>query len=183
MPSINIACFQKVINTMQTNRRFNSLYVVKSSKEICMWEKYRRESKQTICIIGVLTLAAKLCQADGHFSIVEEEEILKIIPHERDQKRILLKILDEAAADPHTIQYHAKRIYKLIGDDHKDFLEFILAVLYRLAHSDHIYHVEEDAAIREVARIFKIEKTYIQLVKETLIKISNFLFLRKKKNA
>ena len=102
---------------MQTNRRFNSLYVVKSSKEICMWEKYRRESKQTICIIGVLTLAAKLCKADGHFSIVEEEEILKIIPHERDQKRILLKILDEAAADPHSIQYHAKRIYKLIGDD------------------------------------------------------------------
>ena len=46
---------------------------------------------KTICIIGVLTLAAKLCQADGHFSIVEEEEILKIIPHERDQKRILLR--------------------------------------------------------------------------------------------
>ena len=57
---------------MQTNHRFNSLYVVKSVKEICMWEKYRRESKQTICIIGVLTLAAKLCQADDHFSIVEE---------------------------------------------------------------------------------------------------------------
>ena len=182
MPFINIACFQKVINTMQTNRRFNSLYVVKSSKEICMWEKYRRESKQTICIIGVLTLAAKLCQADGHFSIVEEEEILKIIPHERDQKRILLKILDEAAADPHPINYHAERIYKLIGD-HKDFLEFILAVLYRLAHSDHIYHVEEDAAIREVAKIFKIEKSYFQLFKQLIIKIFNFNLIRKKKNA
>ena len=40
---------------------------------------YRKESKQTICIIGVLTLAAKLCKADGHFSIEEEEEILSII--------------------------------------------------------------------------------------------------------
>ena len=149
---------------MQTNRRFNSLYVVKSSKEICMWEKYRRESKQTICIIGVLTLAAKLCQADGHFSIVEEEEILKIIPHERDQKRILLKILDEAAADPHTIQYHAKRIYKLIGDDHKDFLEFILAVLYKLGHSDHVYSEEEDLEIRKVAHEFGIKESLLSKI-------------------
>ena len=61
-----------------------------------MWEKYRKESKQTICIIGVLTLAAKLCKADGHFSIEEEEEILSIIPHDKDQKRLLLRILDEA---------------------------------------------------------------------------------------
>ena len=43
----------------------------------CMWEKYRHESKQTICIIGVLTLATKLCKADGHFSQHEKDEILK----------------------------------------------------------------------------------------------------------
>ena len=30
--------------------------------EIDMWEKYRHESKQTICVIGVLILAAKLCK-------------------------------------------------------------------------------------------------------------------------
>ena len=42
---------------------------------ISMWEKYRHESKQTICIIGVLTLATKLCKADGHFSEIEEEAI------------------------------------------------------------------------------------------------------------
>ena len=42
-----------------------------------IWIKYRKESKQTICIIGVLILAAKLCKADGHFNILEEEEILK----------------------------------------------------------------------------------------------------------
>ena len=47
--------------------------------EIDLWEKYRNESKQTVCIIGVLILSAKLCKADGHFSIEEEEEILKII--------------------------------------------------------------------------------------------------------
>ena len=64
-----------------------------------MWEKYRHESKQTICIIGVLILSAKLCKADGHFNIYEEEAILKVVPHEPYQKRILLKILDEAGAE------------------------------------------------------------------------------------
>ena len=39
-----------------------------------MWDKYRHESKQTICVIGFLILAAKLCKADGHFNVKEEEE-------------------------------------------------------------------------------------------------------------
>ena len=50
--------------------------------------KYRNESKQTVCIIGVLILSAKLCKADGHFSIEEEEEILKIIPHDPSKENI-----------------------------------------------------------------------------------------------
>ena len=74
--------------------------------EINLWEKYRNESKQTICIIGVLILAAKLCLADNHFSLDEEEEILKIIPHEPHQKRILMKILEESAEDKNSIKFH-----------------------------------------------------------------------------
>ena len=103
-----------------------------------MWEKYRHESKQTICVIGVLIFAAKLCKADGHFNIYEEEAILKVIPHEPHQKRILMKILEEAG-DKQPIEHDAARIKDLIGDDHRDFLEFILAVLYKLAYSDHVY--------------------------------------------
>ena len=158
--------------------------VISSDKSgSCMWEKYRKESKQTICIIGVLTLSAKLCQADGHFSIEEEEEILSIIPHEKDQKRLLLRILDEAAADTNAITFHAERIKRLIGDEHQDFLEFIIAVLYRLAHSDHIYHDEEDRAIRDVAKIFGIEKTYIDIFKEPTINFFKYKYFRKSKDA
>ena len=129
------------------------------SSEGNMWEKYRHESKQTICVIGVLILAAKLCKADGHFNIYEEEAILKVIPHEPHQKRVLMRILDEAGTDSKPIEYDAMRIKKLIGDDHKDFLEFILAVLYKLAYSDHVYSEEEERDIRKVAKIFNIEKT------------------------
>ena len=51
----------------------NSVINLKKGK-IGMWDKYRHESKQTICIIGVLILSAKLCRSDGHFGEREEEE-------------------------------------------------------------------------------------------------------------
>ena len=128
-----------------------------------LWDKYRHESKQTICIIGVLILAAKLCKADGHFTKIEEEEILKIIPHEKEQKNILIRILEEGAADTKPIEYHAERIKKYVGNQ-ESFLEFIVAFLYRLAHSDHIYSEEEDEHIRTVAKIFNIQKTVSQRI-------------------
>ena len=124
-----------------------------------IWDKYRKESQQTICIVGVLILAAKLCKNDGHFNIHEEEEILKIIPHNPRQKKILLQIMEEGGNDPHPIEYHASRIRKLLVDRHQDFLEFIIAVLYRLAHSDHVYSEEEDKDIKKVAKIFEVKKS------------------------
>ena len=149
-----------------------------------MLDKYRHESKQTICVIGVLVLSAKLCKADGHFSIHEEEEILKIIPHEPQQKRILLKILEEAAKDSSPIEQDAYRIKTLIGEEHSDFLEFILAVLVRLAKSDHVYSEEEERDIRKIAKVFNIKKT---LYEKMLIKIRLFfqsiLTVFKKQNA
>ncbi len=140
----------------------------------CMWEKYRHESKQTICIIGVLTLATKLCKADGHFSEIEEEAILKIIPHDPSQKRILVRIMEEANSDENPIDYDALRLKKLIGDEHKDFLEFIIAVLFQLAHEDHVYSEEEDRDIKKVAEIFGIEESFIQSIKRKTI-----IFLKK----
>ena len=126
-----------------------------------IWIKYRKESKQTICIIGVLILAAKLCKADGHFNILEEEEILKTMPHEPNQRKILLRILDEAGEDKNSIEYHAKIINKeLLGLD--SYRKFIIAFLYRLAHSDHVYSEQEDEDIRKVAEIFNIKKTHME---------------------
>ena len=161
-----IVCLEKaiiIINFMSI-QLFNNMISLNKSR-ICMWEKYRHESRQTICIIGVLILATKLCKADGHFSTTEEEAILKIIPHEPSQKRILIRILEEANADDHPIDYDALRLKRLIGDDHKDFLEFIIAVLYQLAHEDHVYSEEEDRDIKKVAEIFNIQESYLHKIK------------------
>ena len=129
-----------------------------------MWEEYRKESDQTITVIGVLILSAKLCIADGHFSIREEEEILKIVPHEPRQKFLLLKILERASKDPHPIEYHALQLKRLIGIRHPDFLEFVVAVLYRIALVDLIVSKEEETDIRKVVKVFGIKKTFADKV-------------------
>ena len=152
----------------------------------CMWDKYRHESKQTICIIGVLILSAKLCRADGHFSEKEEEEILKIVPHETHQKRILIKILEEAYNDPNLIEHDAINLKALLEDEHSEFLEFIIAALYKLAHTDHVYSEAEDEDIRSVANIFGIKKSFFDQTQETIKnyfdKATSSLRNRKKEN-
>ena len=57
-----------------------------------MWDKYRHSSPQTINIIGVVILSSKMAMADGDFSPIEKEEILKIIPHHKEQKALLSRI-------------------------------------------------------------------------------------------
>ena len=126
--------------------------------QIDLWEKYHYESKQTICVIGVLILATKICQADGHFSEREESEILSIVPHEPGQRHTIKKILLEASKDTNPIAHHALNLKKLLKEDHPDFLEFIIAVLYRLGHTDNLYSQDEDDDIREVSKIFGVKR-------------------------
>ena len=161
--------------------------IICSNIDTDMWNKYRNESKQTICIIGVLTLSVKLCKADGHFSEQEEFEILKIIPHEAQQKHILRKIIAEANNDVNPIEHDARNLKSLLKDEHPEFLEFIIAVLYRLAHSDNVYSKNEDDDIREVAKIFNITKTPPEMILEFFFKnfnrIKMSIFKKEKINA
>ena len=147
--------------------------------EIDLWEKYHYESKQTICVIGVLILATKLCQADGHFSDREESEILSIVPHESGQRHTLKKIILEASKDTNPIAHHALNLKKLLKDEQPDFLEFIVAVLYRLAHSDNLYSQSEDDDIREVSKIFGIKRDLSDnckdLFSDLFLKVANLI--------
>ena len=140
-----------------------------------MWDKYRHSSPQTITVIGVLILSSKLALADGTFTDVEREEILRIVPHEIEQRSLLSKIINEAVADPHDIYFHARRLKKLLGDDREDFLEFIVAILVRIAHADHIYDEEEDKQIRKVAEIFGIKASLSDRIIKFFKNIPNYL--------
>jgi Uncharacterized protein conserved in bacteria len=139
-------------------------FMIKLNRGNNMWTKYRHESKQTLVVIGFLVLAAKLCKADGHFNEVEEEEILKIVPHDKNQKKQLMNILEEGANDSNPIEHDAVKIKELIGKDHPLFLEFIIAALYRLAYVDDVYSPEEERDIRKVADVFGIKKTLLDKI-------------------
>ena len=141
-----------------------SNFMIKLNGGNNMWTKYRHESKQTLVVIGFLVLSAKLCKADGHFNEIEEEEILKIVPHDKNQKKKLKEILEEGANDPNPIEHDAVKIKELIGKDHPLFLEFIIAALYRLAYVDDIYSIEEERDIRKVADVFGIKKTLLDKI-------------------
>lgn len=145
-----------------------------------IWEIHRGESDQTICMIGIIVISVKLCLADGHFSNLEKDEIMKVLPcHSDSEKRSVLKIMELAEKDKQDVIYHAERVKKYVRNQEKDLLEFIIAVLYKLAHSDHVYDEREDDLIRKVAEIFKLEeslfskildikpKTYAQLRENT----------------
>lgn len=127
-----------------------------------IWDKHRHRSNQSICIIGILILGTKLCQADGHFSNVEREELMNVFPHDDKDKEKMQTVIDDAVNDKNPIEYHAERIKKYIGRDNTVFLEFIIAVLYKLAHVDHVYSEEEDNEIRKVADIFGIKKPWFE---------------------
>ena len=144
--------------------------------KIDLWEKYHYESKETICVIGVLILSAKLCRADGHFSEKEEKEILKIIPHETHQKKVLIRILEEAYNDTNPIEYDAKNLKALLENEHPEFLEFIVAVLYRIAHSDHIYSEEEENMILKISQIFDIKDPLVDRILSSTKNIFSFKF-------
>ena len=145
-----------------------------------LWHKYRKSDKQTIVIVGVLILSAKLCKADGEFTEIEKEEILKIVPHEKFQHSTLLEILHEGEIDQTSIQEHARRLRKLVGDTNKKFLEFVVAVLYRLAIVDHVMSEEEIRDIQIVALEFGIIKIPLSTqIKEIALKFKGKLRIDK----
>ena len=62
------------------------------------------------------------------------------------------------------IEYHALELKRILGVRHPDFLEFVVAVLYRLAMVDHIVSKAEEIDIRKVAKVFDIKKTFTDKV-------------------
>ena len=145
-----------------------------------IWEKYRNQTDQTICIIGVIILGVKLCEADGHFSNHERDEILRTIPHHKNKEKALLEIINDAENDDNTIDHHAEIIKKFIDKGHKDFLLFIIADLVKFAKSDHRYSEIEKTTIERVVKIFGldnkniIQKSIENIVSKYFNKVSNY---------
>jgi|TARA_B110000305_G_C19307616_1_gene572372 hypothetical protein len=138
-----------------------------------IWDKYRKESKQTILVLGVIILSVKLCKADGIFTKIEREEILDIIPHLPEEKETILGIIQEAEADKESAVEDAHKIKELLGESNKAFFEFIIAALVRLAKVDKMVY-QEKKFIEQVAEEFGLNKNpVIEFFKTATQYISN----------
>jgi len=121
------------------------------------WDKYRRCSRQTVCVVGILVLSAKLSIADGNFSEEEEEEILKNLPHDPKQHSALKRILEEGINDKLSIEEDARIIKNILGTLNSDLLEFIVAVLIRICKADGIFSKSEKENILIICKEFEID--------------------------
>jgi len=129
-------------------------------KMLNLWDKHKKESKQTVVIVGFVILSVKLCKVDGIFTDIERQEILDIIPHEPEERKFLLEIIKEAEQDDHPIAEDTAQIVSLLGRENRSFFEFIVANLVRLAKVDKMVS-QEVVFIERIAREFELDKNPI----------------------
>tara|TARA_Y100000590_G_scaffold339934_1_gene387614 strand:+ start:2857 stop:3237 length:381 start_codon:yes stop_codon:yes gene_type:complete len=121
-----------------------------------VWDRYKTAEESTICMVGVIALCVSLCKIDGKFSDDEMLEILRLIPHTEEERDFVLDLINEIDENNLEYDFHAKNIKKYLSNQ-KDFLDFILATMYKLAWADHVMDDGELNMIQNTQEIFYSE--------------------------
>lgn len=113
------------------------------------------QDTQTVFMVAVISLAAKVCKADGH---VSQEEIrvfdvflrdnLRMSP---DDRRLAGRIFDEARDSAIPAGDFARQVRGIMGRS-PDRLRLIVTLLLQIAHADGRLHPAEDEMIRGITR-------------------------------
>lgn len=119
------------------------------------WEKYKTSDESVICIVAVVSLCVSLCKVDGEMSEYEKQEIINLIPHDKDDEELLIHLIEEFNKNEEDYVFHAQNIKKYLNDK-KLVLQFILATLYKLAMSDRVMDPEEKKMISKTYEIFDV---------------------------
>ena len=132
--------------------------------------KYQRSEDTALCMAGIVLLCVDLCKSDGDFSQRQHDDILDILTKTPSERKFISEIISEASNDTRHYKDHAIELYDLLHE-HKDFLELIMASLYRLAMVDKVLHDSEKQLLFDVFNIF-------QLKPSLNFKIKNLIKLR-----
>ena len=119
-----------------------------------IWDKYKTSEESIICMVGVIALCVSLSKADGDFTDEEHIEILKIVPHTEDERPYVLDLINQIDENNLDFEFHAKNIKKYLSPQ-SNFLQFILATMYKLALADHIVDQDELIMINRTKEIFE----------------------------
>jgi uncharacterized tellurite resistance protein B-like protein len=123
--------------------------------KLSSWEKYKTSDESVICIVAVVSLCVSLCKVDGDMTDYEKQEIINLIPHDKDDEELLVHLIEEFNKNEEDYVFHAQNIKKYL-DGKKLVLQFILATLYKLAMSDRVMDPEEKKMISKTYEIFDV---------------------------
>jgi len=113
-----------------------------------------RRDAQSAFLVAVISLAAKVCKADGHISETEVQAFDRFLRDNlrmpADERRHAARIFNEARDSTVPASAFAKQIRSiLIGQP--DRLRDIVTILLQIAHADGALHSEEESLIRQIA--------------------------------
>ena len=133
--------------------------------------RYRRSEESVICMAGIIMLCVDLCKSDDDFSKEQHSDILDIMAKSDFERKFVADLIIQAEQDVHSHKEHATQLYDILHDQ-KDFLEMILATLYKLSMVDKVIHQNELKVMCDVSEIFKIRPPKFFIFKR---KIFDFL--------
>ena len=121
---------------------------------------------QQIFAISLIILSAKLTKADGHVSkeeLIAVKDKLKIPDAEVQQ---VAKIFNKAKQDTLGYEPYAKQIHQIYNNN-PAVLDEVINILFYIAEADGNDSNSEVAMIENIAKIFKINKSQFEAIRES----------------
>src|SRR5215468_4815376 len=109
--------------------------------------------RQAAFVMGVIALAAKMAKADGQVTLDEIRAFREIVKAPPGEMKNVEWVFDQARQSSAGFESYARQLGRLFKDA-PAVLEDLLDGLFHIARADGVFHANEDAYLREVAKLF-----------------------------
>lgn len=110
-------------------------------------------TRQTAFTIAVIALSAKMAKADGQVTPDEVQAFRQILDVPEEELKNVGRVFDVARKDARGFEPYAKQVAKMFAE-RPAVLEELLDALFHIAKADRVMHPQEEAFLKEVAKIF-----------------------------
>lgn len=129
---------------------------------------YSHQEYQTIFMVSLISMAAKIAKADGN---VTREEVLVLDNFLRDQlrmntedRKVASKIFNQAKNQSNSYTDFAKEFAQLFREN-RDMLVIMIDLLFKIAIADGIIDAAEQSMIEDIAGIFNLNSAEFDQVR------------------
>jgi len=117
-----------------------------------------REQAQAAYFVSMFSILGKLAKTDG---IVTADEIAVVdgfinnLPISEGEKQFARQVFNEAKDSKFSIEDFALQLYRILKDQPEVLLSFF-DILFQIAAADGKFHANEEAALKKIQNIFRI---------------------------